>query len=172
MPQAQRKLICTNPNCNQTGHTVENCYWKGGGKEAQPQANSTTLQHQPNNPTQANLAANIGNVNPSPAVTYALMADLPFSLAAIFNDQMELLESYLSEVIISPNAFTVQQSKGEVLTYADSGATDHCFVQQSDFEDYQTYTTPHQGMSANRRGVFGILGTGMVQKMVKGDGKI
>ncbi|KAG6881055.1 hypothetical protein C0993_003080, partial [Termitomyces sp. T159_Od127] len=64
------------------------------------------------------------------------------------------------------------QSKGGVLTYADSGATDHCFVQQSDFEEYQTYITPCQGMSANRRGVFGILGTGMVRKTVKVDGKV
>ncbi|KNZ80321.1 hypothetical protein J132_06392, partial [Termitomyces sp. J132] len=35
MPQTQRKLVCANSNCGRTGHTIENCYWKGGGKEGQ-----------------------------------------------------------------------------------------------------------------------------------------
>jgi len=26
---------CTNPNCNRRGHTIENCYWPGGGKAGQ-----------------------------------------------------------------------------------------------------------------------------------------
>ncbi|KAG6825054.1 hypothetical protein H0H92_004996 [Tricholoma furcatifolium] len=26
-------LICVNQNCKRTGHTIENCYWPGGGKE-------------------------------------------------------------------------------------------------------------------------------------------
>ena len=34
--QGQRfQLICTNPNCWHHGHTIEMCYWPGGGKEGQ-----------------------------------------------------------------------------------------------------------------------------------------
>ncbi|THU97011.1 hypothetical protein K435DRAFT_573131, partial [Dendrothele bispora CBS 962.96] len=32
---ANPSLKCTNPNCNRVGHTVENCFRKGGGKEGQ-----------------------------------------------------------------------------------------------------------------------------------------
>jgi len=28
-------LVCTNPNCNRHGHTIDVCYWPGGGKEGQ-----------------------------------------------------------------------------------------------------------------------------------------
>lgn len=31
----QNQLQCLNPNCGQRGHTIENCYWPGGGKEGQ-----------------------------------------------------------------------------------------------------------------------------------------
>ena len=29
------QLVCINPNCNCQGHTIEMCYWCGGGKEGQ-----------------------------------------------------------------------------------------------------------------------------------------
>ena len=29
------QLICVNPNCRHQGHTIEMCYWPGGGKEEQ-----------------------------------------------------------------------------------------------------------------------------------------
>lgn len=38
-PQPQKKLVCVNPNCGRTGHTIDNCYWKGRGKEGQFPAN-------------------------------------------------------------------------------------------------------------------------------------
>jgi hypothetical protein len=28
-------LVCSNSNCNRRGHTIENCYWPGGGKAGQ-----------------------------------------------------------------------------------------------------------------------------------------
>jgi hypothetical protein len=28
-------LTCTNPNCKRIGHTIEDCYWPGGGKQGQ-----------------------------------------------------------------------------------------------------------------------------------------
>ncbi|KNZ81001.1 hypothetical protein J132_03295, partial [Termitomyces sp. J132] len=33
--QTKPKLVCVNLNCKCTGHAIENCYWKGGGKEGQ-----------------------------------------------------------------------------------------------------------------------------------------
>ena len=31
--QSKLKLVCVNLNCQQTGHVIKNCYWKGGGKQ-------------------------------------------------------------------------------------------------------------------------------------------
>jgi len=31
----RNQLVCINPNCNRQGHTIEMCYWRGGGKEGQ-----------------------------------------------------------------------------------------------------------------------------------------
>lgn len=31
----RNQLQCTNPNCGRRGHTIEMCYWPGGGKEGQ-----------------------------------------------------------------------------------------------------------------------------------------
>ena len=33
--QGRSQLQCANPNCGRRGHTIINCYWKGGGKEGQ-----------------------------------------------------------------------------------------------------------------------------------------
>jgi len=32
---SRSQLICINPNCCRCGHTIEMCYWPGGGKEEQ-----------------------------------------------------------------------------------------------------------------------------------------
>ncbi|KAF9468433.1 hypothetical protein BDZ94DRAFT_1246785 [Collybia nuda] len=29
----RNQMQCTNPNCGRKGHTIEYCYWKGGGRE-------------------------------------------------------------------------------------------------------------------------------------------
>ncbi|KAF9444571.1 hypothetical protein P691DRAFT_635916, partial [Macrolepiota fuliginosa MF-IS2] len=29
------QLVCSNQNCRQSGHTIEDCYWPGGGKQGQ-----------------------------------------------------------------------------------------------------------------------------------------
>ena len=33
--QTKQRLVCINLNCCRNGHTIENCYWRGGGKEGQ-----------------------------------------------------------------------------------------------------------------------------------------
>lgn len=33
--QNRTRLVCTNPNCGRQGHTIEKCYWPGGGKAGQ-----------------------------------------------------------------------------------------------------------------------------------------
>jgi len=37
-------------------------------------------------------------------------------------------------------------------TYADSGATDHCFANREDFTTYLAYNPPHTGRTANKDG--------------------
>lgn len=73
-------------------------------------------------------------------------------------------------VKISANVFTLSSLSSGILTYADSGATDHYFVQWSNFEDYKLYPSPCYGISANCGGVFSILGEGTVRRAVTVNG--
>ena len=90
--------------------------------------------------------------------------------AAVYDHTSNPVESYLSAVEILTNAFTVFSPGLGTPTYADSGATDHCFVQRSDFEDYKLYPSPRHGISANRGGIFSILGEGTVRRTVTVNG--
>ena len=171
--------MCTNNNCGCTGHSIENCYWRGGGKEGQFPPNfgrrrRNAASSQPNPNPQLNThnpAANLADTTTQNLhTTYALMANLPFALAAVYNQDLEPLESYLSGVEISAGAFAIPAVGEAVLTYADSRATNHCFVRRTEFEDYQAYSTPRRGVSANQGGIFSIMGEGTIRKMVSTNG--
>ncbi|KAG6839076.1 hypothetical protein C0991_006168 [Blastosporella zonata] len=73
------KLACVNTNCRRTGHTIQNCYWPGRGKEGQfPVHFRNRGQHTPGattTPTAKLAAANIIAQDPASYTTYALTAD-------------------------------------------------------------------------------------------------
>jgi len=136
--------ICTNPVCGQTRHTIERCFKPGGGMAGQYPSwwgrqgsgnlpNATTAS----NPTTANSAI-VTTASPSPisppAQYYAFMA--------IIHD------------IDASNPIT---------SYADSAASDQCFVRRDDFLTY-TPCTGHQGATATD-GTFSVLGIGIVKKL-------
>ncbi|KNZ81680.1 hypothetical protein J132_11034 [Termitomyces sp. J132] len=133
-PQPQKRLMCTNPNCGRMGHLVENCYWKGGGKEGQFPTNFGRRRNA--TPSQSTPQTNQQN----PTANMATMT-------------------------------TTAPAREALLMYADSGATDHCFVRHSEFEEYKAYTMPQQGISANRGGVFSILREGIVRKTMSINGQ-
>lgn len=180
--QPQNKLVCTNSNCGHTRHTIKNCYWRGGSKEGQflpnfgHKYNTTSIQATLKLQTSVvNMASTTLTQNP-PQTTYALVANMQFTPTAVYNHNLQLLESYLANIEISTIAFALSSSTTKVPTYADSGATDHCFVKRSDFEKYQAYFKPCQGVLANCGGLFNVVSewitypeqaplTGYVQKL-------
>lgn len=119
-------------------------------------------QNPPKSPTPAASLASIPSIPPQ--ATYALIVDANFAPATVYDAHMNPLEAYLSNVEVPTSVFTLATINEEVPTYTDSGATDYCFVKQSNFEEYKAYGMPQQGVSANRGGVFNILEEGTVKR--------
>ncbi|KNZ74150.1 hypothetical protein J132_07797 [Termitomyces sp. J132] len=140
------KLVCINPNCRQSGHIIKNCYWKGGGKEGQFPPNfrnrgktsktlSTETPTQTTTPT-ANVATSLTpQVPEQPHVTYALSTMVP--------ERHELVKWTGAHIPKNTN----------IPTYVDSGATDHFFVNRSEFLDYEELKSPIQRACSTKRGI-------------------
>ncbi|EDR06651.1 retrovirus-related pol polyprotein [Laccaria bicolor S238N-H82] len=79
-PRSQ--LLCANQNCGRRGHTIANCYWRGGGKEGQfppgfgqrGGARGST----PNNatPNTSSVTAALTDATPTSEITLALVSDM------------------------------------------------------------------------------------------------
>jgi len=132
----QSSLTCSNPVCRRIGHTIDQCFKPGGGMEGQyPNwwKKKGNANQQANTPNQTN--ANIAVIpaestgNTSKENFYALMTRL------------------------SPHI------EPRIITYADSAASDHCFVNINDFSTYQSFEGKC-GMTATTGGDFVIRGTG------------
>ncbi|KAF8224557.1 hypothetical protein L208DRAFT_1310750, partial [Tricholoma matsutake] len=52
---------------------------------------------------------------------------------------------------------------GTVVSYADSAASDHCFVRWENFVTY-SLCSGHEGKMATKGGMFNVPGTGSVKK--------
>ncbi|KAF5368208.1 hypothetical protein D9615_010532 [Tricholomella constricta] len=169
-PKPKSTLICVNSNCGRTGHTIENCYWKGGGKEGQfpanfrnrgrtgntatTAANTTAAVADAGSATTANIASTVQN----PSVTYALSACIANDIEEIYSPDTKMTQTL------------VLASTAVVPTFADSGASDHCFVDRGMFTDYMPYAVPRQGQAANKGSTFNILGQGTVKITVSVNG--
>ncbi|KAF7770864.1 hypothetical protein Agabi119p4_6838 [Agaricus bisporus var. burnettii] len=148
-----QQLHCTNQNCNRRGHTIDNCYWPGGGKAGQfppgfgkrggsrASTNNTTLTGQ----TSANAVNdNSGNGSNEPTV---------FALATIAPESTENISNVSTKTI---------------LTLLDSGASDHCVVQRDCFIQYKPVLPPRLGNSAGEGSTFNIDGSGTAVLWVNG----
>ena len=62
----------------------------------------------------------------------------------------------------------ITRPEHSIHTYADSGASDHCFVNKSDFYSYKLFNTPKEGQAAGEDLRFAILGQGIVKKTFLG----
>lgn len=56
---------------------------------------------------------------------------------------------------------------GTIPAFADSSASDHCFVNRKVFTKYTLYASFKEGQATSKNAVFCILGQGMVKKVVK-----
>lgn len=144
--QTKQRLVCVNPNCRRTGHSIENCYWRGGGKEGQFPPNFRNRDKNTTTPSQNNattttkpVVANVATSTPpqapaQPHVTYALVTTIPTTKPL------------------------------DIPTYADSGASDHFFVNKEAFTDYEELPNPIEGHAAPKGAMFRVVGRGTVRK--------
>ncbi|KAF5375887.1 hypothetical protein D9615_008209 [Tricholomella constricta] len=144
------KLVCTNTeNCGRTGHTIETAIGRGEAKKVNSPQTFTTA-----------------NVVDTSEATYALLADgAPEEIYSPATTDAAKDEKH------SPDT-TAFITTHPIHTFADSGASDHCFVDRAAFSEYEAFTTPHTGQAANKGGTFTILGRGTVKFTVKVEGKI
>ncbi|PPQ94056.1 hypothetical protein CVT25_007497 [Psilocybe cyanescens] len=175
------KKVCVNANCRRCRHLIEDCYWKGGGKEGQfppgfgQQGGSTGLAAGAANPTtKPEATANIAIIENACAL--CAMYDIP-DIQPSEPDDMEVLRYYLEYTIsriLDPPDYSQDGDEiamitrsGEVVdraTYADSGASNHCFTNKSDFTNYEPFEIVQQGQAASRLSKFSIHGKGTVIK--------
>jgi len=66
---------------------------------------------------------------------------------------------------------TQSENTPDILTFINSGATDHCFADRSLFVSYDTLSKPSFGMSAGKDSTFDIIGKGKVEFQTSVDGK-
>jgi len=143
----RNQLLCTNPNCKQRGHSIENCYWQGGGKEGQFPPGFGRRGGGGGNALTTNMATNttVAVANTSMEASYVLMV-----ITELPPNDLPTTRAFLT---------TMTQTR----TYADSGTTDHCFANREEFITYLAYNPPHTGRTANKDGTFRILGVGEVR---------
>jgi hypothetical protein len=160
-------LQCANPKCGRRGHLIADCYWEGGGKEGQfpPHFRKKVVVNTPGNQSGS-------TTTPTASTVTAALADSTQN--AVAEHTYTILMADASEhVVISDAALLATSNANSLgdLTYIDSGASDHCFVDRADFgTDYVPFDAPREGQSASKGAKFRILGQGSVTKVVESPG--
>lgn len=139
--------VCTNPVCKRIGHPIERCFKPGGGMAGQ----------YPDWWKKKGGGTNTGGAQ-TPTANIAVVST---SSPTVANGG----EFYAFMTLV------LNKSKGGNLTYADSAASKHCFVNRTDFVTY-TPSKDHKGDTATQGGKFSILGTGNVKKRIIFEGKV
>lgn len=149
-------LVCENTFCKsrkRVGHTIDNCFMPGGNKEGQyPDWYKGKKIYAPGKgpPTGTTPTAALADTTPTASVSSISTSHDQFDFMALIAD-------------------TTPTMQGNV-TYADSGASDHCFINREDFATYRNITeTSGQTAQANTR--FKIIGRGTVYKNITHNGK-
>lgn len=167
-PRGQNQhLVCTNPNCSRRGHTIEFCYWPGGGKAGQfpegfgKRGGARGLVNTSSTPSQtsANAATDTAGNNGNKTKVFAL---------AVITE-MDNNTPQTSNDISTPETHHATNTH-HILTLLDSGASDHCIVRKDAFSKYTPFTPPHQGNSAGKGSTFDIDGTGTAEMMAMVEG--
>lgn len=152
---AQTSTGCTNPKCKarkRSTHTIEDCYWEGGGKDGQfppnfgqkKRANTATSTPTPtsNQPEHFVLSVRI----PDTSGQSGVLIDTP-------NDNH-------STALISQGFQKFQ--KGKVPTFMDSGASDTMFISRDVFTEYKPIAMRTGDSAKADNGSFEIVGEGSV----------
>ena len=149
------QLICTNPVCGRIGHLIKDCFKPGGGKEGQypdwwkKKGTATTSNATASTTQKAKPTANIATTD---------------STTGSSNGDGEFYA-----LVTDTNPPQLDMPQRQVVTFADSACSDHCFINKSDFATYKPFHDK-DGDTAARGGKFKISGTGRVEKCVIFDG--
>lgn len=172
------KKICTNPNCGQCGHTIKNCYWRGGGKEGQfpPGFSRRNTRNQTSAAPTSSTTTPTANAAIIETVYMLMAVDTPEQYVASSipthterseYDDSDIPEAFAprEEVVREPNAMVAGVGTGTSnTTYIDSGASHHYFANKTEFSSYIKYPNKKEGQAATRSSKFTIYVTGTVAK--------
>jgi gag-polypeptide of LTR copia-type/GAG-pre-integrase domain len=149
---SKNDILCTNTNCGRRGHTKDQCWSKGGGKEGQgpdwwktagKQASANIVESTPTSDEPENYAMLTYNVPDDPT---ALVCTSDFH----------------------SEAHAISNHAGTIL---DSGASRHFSPDRSKFLNYQELVNPEPIRAADGR-TFSALGKGDIQvELPNGDQK-
>ena len=137
-----------NPVCGHTGHTINKYFKPGGGMEGQcpdwwKKKGTATNSNTQKPKSESKPTANIATTNSTSGSSsgdgefYALITDT--------------------------NPSQMDNPHRQVVTFANSACSDHCFINKSDFVTYKPFHDK-DGDTAVRGGKFRISGTGQVEK--------
>ena len=160
---------CTNPNCKarkRTTHTIENCYWPGGGKEGQfpPNFGQRTKA---NATTSAPTTSTSTTTNSGQTESFVLSARVPTPgrSGVMIDDPI----TYPPMALISKGFRDF--AKGKIPTFMDSGASDTMFVSKDAFTEYKAVTTRVGDSAKATDGNFEIVGEGNMIQWYDVDGR-
>ncbi|KAJ3552616.1 hypothetical protein NP233_g12841 [Leucocoprinus birnbaumii] len=182
------QLFCTNPNCNRTGHTIEVCYWKGGGMEGKfppgfgkrggvRGSSAGTRQGGFRNAPTMNLASQDTEADPQ---VFAMMSmgSTDFKVPEFTPPPSSSVKTKVEDVQCGEGVDRVSRKwlpdepivyratrYDNILTLIDSGASDHCFANATLFSPYAPFPSAQTGLSAGRDTTFDIVGKGAVKFM-------
>ena len=161
---AKSSASCVNPNCKarkRSTHTIDNCYWPGGGKEGQFPPNFG----QRSKANAANAAATATEQTEHFALS-ASVPDTPGQSGIMIDDDPE------DHPLLACAGKSFQSfDNRKTPTFLDSGASDTFFVSKDVFTGYKPVTTRVGDSAKAKDGGFEILGEGSVCQCYKVDGK-
>ena len=137
-------LVCLNPVCQRVGHTIDKC-----------------LGQYPDWWKKRGNATSVSTPKPEEQMHTANIALVPTEqVAATSEDSFYVFMTQCT----CPHTH-------RIATYADSAASDHCFISVSDFSTYVPLNEK-KGTTATAGGTFKIHGIGTVRKRVNFNGKV
>jgi len=139
--------------CGRRGHTTDRCFWLGGGMEGQ----FLSWWGKKGG----------GAAKGSSTATAANVATTPNTNVTTTANSMVVTEHTEHHVLAT---IATADPTSEPVTYADTAASDHCWINREDFDMYQPLASC-EGLGAPVGSTFPIAGVGTVRKSITHNGK-
>jgi hypothetical protein len=145
--------ICGNKQCGHRGHIMDRCFWPGGGMEGQF---PSWWGKKGGGAAKGSSTATAANIATTPNTNVTTMAN---SVVVTEHTEHHVLAT-----------IATADPTGEPITYADTAASDHCWINREDFDTYQPLASC-EGSGAPVGSTFPIAGVGTVRKSITHNGK-